>query len=63
VVSVPTSTSRKVDFVLCCIIPLDVWYIIPIEDLGSKHNVRLFLDMIDSKSKYSKYKENWAVLE
>lgn len=49
-----------VDFIAAYIVPLEIFYIVPIEIINSK-NFKVYPDKLCHK--YSKYKENWDILK
>ena len=55
----------EIDFVVCFIAPLDIWYIIPVEELGHRHAIRLFPEGKGQPfgGLYEKYKEAWQLLK
>jgi hypothetical protein len=60
-----TSTSRpyranQIDFVAAYIIPLDLWYIIPVRAFRGKPNIYLSPHL--KVSKYGRYREAWHLL-
>jgi hypothetical protein len=56
-----TYSSRDVDFFALFVIPLDLWYIIPLGDLP-KATYALLLDTTRPGNKYFKYLEAWHLL-
>ena len=52
-------TKDQVDFVICYVIPEDVWYIIPVEILQSVR-ISLFPDRDIDGGNYERFKEAWS---
>ncbi|PYX04963.1 MAG: hypothetical protein DMG88_22970 [Acidobacteria bacterium] len=55
----------EIDFVVCFIAPVDVWYIIPVEKLGRRHAIRLFPQGKGQPfgGLYEDYREAWKLLK
>jgi len=55
----------EIDFVVCFIAPVDLWYIIPVEELGRRHAIRLFPEGKGQPfgGLYEQYKEAWNLLK
>jgi hypothetical protein len=54
-------TAEEIDFVAAHIVPLDLWYIVPIQASGSSRNLR-FYPHGTSNSLFEKYREAWCLL-
>ena len=54
-------TSDEIDFVAAHVIPLDLWYIIPVEASGSRKGLR-FYPLGSSHGLLEKYREAWCLL-
>lgn len=53
---------KNIDILACYIIPLDIWYFIPISKAtGIQANLYPYDE--DSDGSYEKYKENWNILK
>lgn len=54
----------EIDFVVCFLAPLDLWYIIPVEKLGRRHAIRLFPNGKGQPfgGLYEDYREAWELL-
>lgn len=50
---------KDVDIIACYIIPLDLWYNIPIKETNNVKTLALYPHIINSNGKYEKYKEFW----
>jgi PD-(D/E)XK endonuclease len=53
-------TGDPFDFVAAYLIPLDIWYILPVESFGMRGTVGLYPKL--KRSKYGRYKEAWHLL-
>jgi len=53
-------TGDPFDFVAAYLIPLDLWYILPVESFKMHGTVGLYPKL--KKSKYGRYKEAWDLL-
>jgi len=54
-------TPEEIDFVAAHVIPLDLWYIIPVEAAGSRKGLR-FYPHNGKKALFEKYREAWCLL-
>ena len=54
-------TDNDIDFFVIHLIPVDAWYIIPVNHLLNKKKIIIFPN--SSKSKYLQFKENWELLK
>ena len=54
-------TKKEIDFLIAYIIPVDTWYIIPVEKLNAMKKIRINLD--NDKNTYYLHKEAWFLLE
>ena len=54
-------TGDPFDFVAAYLIPLDIWYILPVESFKMQGNVGLYPNL--KRSKYGQYKEAWDLLK
>lgn len=55
-----TYTKNTVDFIVLYILPLDIFYIIPVEKISSL-NIRVY--PLNNNHKYSQYKEAWYLFK
>jgi len=53
-------TGDPFDFVAAYLIPLDIWYILPVASFKMRATVGLYPKL--KKSKYGRYKEAWHLL-
>jgi hypothetical protein len=54
-------TSDEIDFIAAHIVPLDLWYIVPIQAVGLAKGLR-FYPRRNSKGRFEKYREAWCLL-
>jgi len=54
-------TSRQIDFVAAYIIPVEIWYILPIAALRRSFDV--WLNPARKNSRYAEFKEAWHLLK
>lgn len=52
--------ATEIDFLVVCIRPLDVWYVIPVAALGKRLN--LHFNPERSSGSYEQYRERWDLL-
>lgn len=55
-------TKADIDIVACYIFDLDMWYLVPIEEISGAY-INAYPDLKNSKGKYEIYKENWNILK
>ncbi len=55
-------TPDEIDFIAAHVVPLDLWYIVPIEAAGSRKGLR-FYPHGHSKGLFEKYREAWCLLD
>jgi hypothetical protein len=56
-------TRRDIDFIVAHIIPLDLWYIIPVEICTPRPMLRFYPHRQARKMRLEKYREAWHLLE
>jgi hypothetical protein len=54
-------TKEDMDFVVVHIVPLDVWYVIPIE--MAEGLVKLWFNPRSTRARFEKYREAWCLLD
>jgi PD-(D/E)XK endonuclease len=54
-------TEEDMDFVVVHLVPLDVWYVIPIE--MAEGLVKLWFNPKSSRARFEKYREAWCLLD
>jgi len=55
-------TSSEIDFIAAHVVPLDLWYIVPIEAVGSRKGLRFYPNG-SGKGLLEKYREAWCLLD
>jgi PD-(D/E)XK endonuclease len=55
-------TPAEIDFVAALVVPIDLWYIVPIEAAGSRKGLR-FYPQNGRHSLFEKYREAWCLLD
>lgn len=56
-------TSKEIDFFVGYIVPENIWYIIPIQAIGRRKNVRFYpTTRRQSRAMFEKYREAWCLL-
>ena len=57
-------TSKEIDFFVAYIVPENIWYIIPIQAVGQRKNIRFYpASRRQSKAEFEKYREAWCLLD
>ncbi|MGA8491021.1 MAG: group I intron-associated PD-(D/E)XK endonuclease [Terriglobales bacterium] len=56
-------TEEAIDFLAVYIVPLNVWYIIPVKACLNHRNLRFYPGSTNSRGRYEKYHEAWWRLE
>jgi hypothetical protein len=54
-------TKEDMDFVVVHVVPLDVWYVIPIEQ--AEGLVKLWFNPRSTRARFEKYREGWCLLD
>jgi hypothetical protein len=52
----------EIDFLVAYLVPVDVWYVFPIEALLGRRSLKLFPSFRQKRSKYEKYREAWDLM-
>ncbi len=55
-------TRQEIDFFVAWVVPVDAWYVIPIEEVGTAMAAGLYPHVKGTRSKYEKYREAWRLL-
>jgi hypothetical protein len=55
-------TTREVDVIAAHVQPVDVWYLIPMEEVGRARSLRLYPDIESRGPLWEKWREAWEVL-
>ncbi len=56
-------TEEDIDFVAVCIVPLNIWYIIPIKACLNRSNLLFYPESKNSRGRFEKYREAWWRLQ
>ena len=56
-------TKRDIDFVAAHVVPLDIWYIIPVEVCTPQPMLRFYPHRQAKKMRLEKYREAWPLLD
>jgi PD-(D/E)XK endonuclease len=56
-------TEDEIDFLVAYIVPLGVWYIIPVKAFAPSKCLRFYPECEGSLGQYEKYREAWWLLE
>jgi PD-(D/E)XK endonuclease len=55
-------TADDIDFLVAHIIPLDLWYVVPVEALGPGMSLRFYPDGNCPRARFEQYREAWRLL-
>jgi hypothetical protein len=55
-------TRGSIDYFLCYVVDLDVWYVIPASIVTSK-KITVYPDVENSVAKFESYKDHWELLK
>ena len=56
-------TADDIDLLVAHIVPLNIWYILPIEAFTPSKSLRLYPDIVTKNPRWEKYREAWHLLE
>jgi len=56
-------TKRDIDFIAAHVVPLDIWYIIPVEVCTPQPMLRFYPHRNARKMRLEKYREAWHLLD
>jgi hypothetical protein len=56
-------TGDDIDLLVAHIVPLNVWYLLPIEAFSPSKSLRLYPDIVSKNPRWEKYREAWHLLE
>jgi hypothetical protein len=57
-------TSKEIDFFVGYVVPEHLWYIIPIQSIGHRKNIRFYpTTRRQSRAMFEKYREAWCLLD
>jgi hypothetical protein len=52
-------TAEDIDVLAAHIVPLDVWYVVPVQALAQGRSLRLYPDGGCEKARFERYREAW----
>ena len=52
----------EIDFLVAYVVPVDAWYVFPVEALQGLRSLKLFPGSRKKRSKYEKYREAWGLM-
>jgi hypothetical protein len=52
-------TAEEIDFLAAYIVPLDLWYVVPVKAFAPSKCVRFYPEQENSRGRYEKYREAW----
>jgi hypothetical protein len=53
------ASAQEIDFLVAHIVPLDVWYVVPVEAIAAGTSLRLYPDYDCKQARFEQYKEAW----
>ena len=56
-------TEKEIDFVAIYIVPLDLWYVIPVKACLNRRSLRFYPGTKNFRGRYEKYREAWWRLQ
>jgi len=56
-------TADDIDLLVAHIVPINVWYLLPIEAFTPNKSLRLYPDIVSKNPRWEKYREAWHLLE
>jgi len=57
-------TSKEIDFFVGYVVPENIWYIVPIQAIGHRKNIRFYpTTRRQSRAMFEKYREAWCLLD
>jgi hypothetical protein len=56
-------TEEEIDFLVVYIVPLNIWYIIPVKACLNHRNLRFFPGSTKARGRFEKYREAWWRLQ
>jgi hypothetical protein len=57
-----SSTASEIDLLVAYIVPVDAWYVFPVEEFRKYKTMKLFPASRRRGSKFEKVRENWGVV-
>ncbi|MGH9512531.1 MAG: group I intron-associated PD-(D/E)XK endonuclease [Terriglobales bacterium] len=55
-------TAREIDVVIAYIVPLDLWYVVPVKCYGARKNLWFYPHGSRKGSRFEKYREAWNLI-
>jgi hypothetical protein len=55
-------TAKDIDFVIAYLVPLDLWYVVPVEAFGPTKNLWFYPSGSKKGSRFEAYREAWHLL-
>ena len=56
-------TAREIDVVIAYIVPLDLWYVVPVDDFAGRKNLWFYPHGSKKGSRFEIYREAWHLLK
>ncbi|HXM22615.1 MAG TPA: group I intron-associated PD-(D/E)XK endonuclease [Terriglobales bacterium] len=56
-------TEEEIDFLAAYIVPLDLWYVVPVKAFAPSKCLRFYPEGNSSRGQYEKYREAWWLME
>jgi hypothetical protein len=56
-------TEDEIDFLAAYIVPLDIWYVIPVKAFAPSTCLRFYPEGENSRGQYEKYREAWWLMQ
>jgi PD-(D/E)XK endonuclease len=56
-------TAEEIDFLAGYIVPLDLWYVVPVKAFAPKTSLKFYPERKNSRGRYEKYREAWWQLK
>lgn len=55
-------SAKEVDYLALYVIPLDLWYIIPMRKVGRRHAIPVYPNVARSRGRFERFRNRWALL-
>lgn len=56
-------SAEEIDFLAAYIVPLDLWYVVPVKAFAPSTCLRFYPEGKNSRGRYEKYREAWGLLK
>jgi hypothetical protein len=56
-------TEDEIDFLAAYIVPLDLWYVVPVKAFAPSKSLRFYPEGESLRGRYEKYREAWWLME